>query len=521
MSAIRQYIGARYVPKFFDDGNGSAEWKANVAYEALTIVTYLGNSYTSKKPVPANIGNPSANPAYWASTGIYNQQVEEYRQEVQAALDTINNEINDAIETIQDDIDDALARAESNIDKAESYAYKNALGPIIIAHRGFAGEAPENTIAAFDLCGSVNVDAIETDLQFTSDGIPVCSHDANITAYTGVSSNISSLTYAQLSAIPIINGSNIDYFGNQKIPTFEEFCARAYLNRIIPYIEIKNDYVFDTTKANTVLSILRKYGLKEKAMFISNNLEALDLLLSIDSSLSVMPVLYVEPNESQLTLWASKGYYGIDCTLTGITANAVAKAHDKGLKVYGWTVSTYAQWWGLQTYMNYGLDGFTCDYVPFGVLPNWDTGVRVMGKPNYDGFIGTTGVDSALLGLRCYARGWLGGTTVRDKYAFGPARYYFNNTNRLCFKMPDHTKTVTFHAAGNGSQFRYSVFAIDDDGQVSDSGWITVTNNMTYTIPITRKTVFVQVAATDNETGIGYIKGKREFERLNVSTSLT
>lgn len=91
--ATRQYIGARYVPKFFNN-NGSSEWVSGVAYEALTIVTRLSNSYTSKKPVPASIGAPEANPEYWVSTGIYNQQVEEYRQEVEelgARVDTLED----------------------------------------------------------------------------------------------------------------------------------------------------------------------------------------------------------------------------------------------------------------------------------------------------------------------------------------------------------------------------------------------------------------------------------------------
>ena len=77
----RQYIGARYVPRFFENSQGGADWESGVAYEALTIVTYNGNSYTSKKTVPATIGNPSQNPSYWASTGIYNQQVEDLRQQ--------------------------------------------------------------------------------------------------------------------------------------------------------------------------------------------------------------------------------------------------------------------------------------------------------------------------------------------------------------------------------------------------------------------------------------------------------
>ena len=72
----RQYIGARYVPKFADP----VTWNKALSYEAMTIVTYLGNSFTSKKPVPAGI--EIDNSEYWVNTGNYNAQIEEYRQSV-------------------------------------------------------------------------------------------------------------------------------------------------------------------------------------------------------------------------------------------------------------------------------------------------------------------------------------------------------------------------------------------------------------------------------------------------------
>lgn len=73
--AVTQYIGARYVPQFYTASDDSNNWEANVAYEALTIVTELNQSYTSKKPVPANIGAPSLNPEYWVLTGNFNAQL--------------------------------------------------------------------------------------------------------------------------------------------------------------------------------------------------------------------------------------------------------------------------------------------------------------------------------------------------------------------------------------------------------------------------------------------------------------
>lgn len=70
------YVGARYVPKFADP----IEWDVERGYESLTIVTYKGESYTSKCPVPPGID--IKNERYWALTGAYNAQVEEYKNQV-------------------------------------------------------------------------------------------------------------------------------------------------------------------------------------------------------------------------------------------------------------------------------------------------------------------------------------------------------------------------------------------------------------------------------------------------------
>lgn len=76
----RQYIGARYVPKFANP----IEWSDGRTFEAMEIVTYLNNSYTSKKPVPSTIGNPASNPEYWVATGNFNAQLEECVEKVDA-----------------------------------------------------------------------------------------------------------------------------------------------------------------------------------------------------------------------------------------------------------------------------------------------------------------------------------------------------------------------------------------------------------------------------------------------------
>lgn len=90
--ANRQYVGARYVPKFYEGSNGN-NWENDVSYEPLTVVQYMNDSYTSKKPVPNTIGSPNHNPEYWAHTGAYNAQVEQYRQEVIEAVEDIESRV--------------------------------------------------------------------------------------------------------------------------------------------------------------------------------------------------------------------------------------------------------------------------------------------------------------------------------------------------------------------------------------------------------------------------------------------
>lgn len=86
-TGVREYIGARYVPIFADP----VEWSTNFAYEPLTIVTYAGNSYTSRQYVPKGI--LINNTEYWVPTGNFNGQLELYRKEVADLSGDLETEI--------------------------------------------------------------------------------------------------------------------------------------------------------------------------------------------------------------------------------------------------------------------------------------------------------------------------------------------------------------------------------------------------------------------------------------------
>ena len=73
--ANNRYIGARYVPIF------AGAWDNTQEYEPLTIVSYQGDSYTSRGYVPTGIA--ITNTQYWAKTGDFNQQVANLQSRVQ------------------------------------------------------------------------------------------------------------------------------------------------------------------------------------------------------------------------------------------------------------------------------------------------------------------------------------------------------------------------------------------------------------------------------------------------------
>lgn len=125
--APSMYVGARYVPKFADP----IEWDIERGYESLTIVTYKGESYTSKCPVPPGID--IKNERYWALTGAYNAQVEEYKNQVKDLSQQVtgfasdNKEFRDKITqydkdnaAMKNDVAAAVARVDSLAERVDN-----------------------------------------------------------------------------------------------------------------------------------------------------------------------------------------------------------------------------------------------------------------------------------------------------------------------------------------------------------------------------------------------------------------
>ncbi|MCW4384483.1 glycerophosphodiester phosphodiesterase [Salinibacterium sp. SYSU T00001] len=78
--------------------------------------------------------------------------------------------------------------------------------PRIIAHRGLAVEAPENTLLAFLKALSAGATHLETDVHATADGIACISHDADLKRLAGRDVRVEQLTMSELRRVDLGEG---------------------------------------------------------------------------------------------------------------------------------------------------------------------------------------------------------------------------------------------------------------------------------------------------------------------------
>ncbi len=112
--------------------------------------------------------------------------------------------------------------------------------PLLIAHRGGAALAPENTMAAFDLAvNGWDADILEMDVRLTADGRLAVIHDETVDRTTGGTGPIRGMTWPQARELDA--GYRFRNTGGQhacrgtgvRIPLFEEVLASFPDTRII------------------------------------------------------------------------------------------------------------------------------------------------------------------------------------------------------------------------------------------------------------------------------------------------
>ncbi len=96
---------------------------------------------------------------------------------------------------------------------------ENKLPIICMAHRGFSGRFPENTLIAFDKAIRAGADVIEFDVQQTADNQLIVYHDKTLLKFLRTADIVSQLTLKEIQSI--------DVGMQQSIPTLEQLFSEC------------------------------------------------------------------------------------------------------------------------------------------------------------------------------------------------------------------------------------------------------------------------------------------------------
>ena len=207
--------------------------------------------------------------------------------------------------------------------------------PMIMAHRGFSAEAPENTLPAFQKCIDEGFSAAELDVQMLADGTIIVMHDDNLKRTTGVDKNVWEVTYDEIKNLD--NGAFFDpEFEGTKICTLDEAIklAASAKDKLYLNIEIKRNGHDD--------------GIAEKVVQIildNNYLNYCDITSQDYSTLEEVR----EINPYVLTAYTSVIGIGDIETLeaadiisiqeTFATYENIERIHNAGKRVFVWTIN--------------------------------------------------------------------------------------------------------------------------------------------------------------------------------------
>jgi len=158
---------------------------------------------------------------------------------------------------------------------SETFPFDGAVE--IIAHRGYSGRAPENTLAAIDAAIEAGADAVEFDLHTAGDGNPVLFHDAMLSRTTNGVGPVRRRTLSQLQRLDA-GGWFGEQFAGERLPAFGE--ALEHIGDRIPriYAEIKG--FREMEDLDRMVRVADETGAKERTVFIAMNWTLLDRVRS-------------------------------------------------------------------------------------------------------------------------------------------------------------------------------------------------------------------------------------------------
>ena len=201
-----------------------------------------------------------------------------------------------------------------------------------VAHRGASADAPENTLAAFELAVEQGADVIEADVRQSADGALLILHDATVDRTTTGTGALAEMTSTE--------ARGLDAGGGERIPRLREVFEVAR-DRVRINIDLK-----EVEATEPAVAAIREAGLLDQVTFISFIPEVWDLL---DQLSPQSPVVHLVESAASLA-GIAMGEAGTQSVATGVgmpyglvSSEMVERMHRHGFGVFAWTVDDEAE----------------------------------------------------------------------------------------------------------------------------------------------------------------------------------
>ena len=224
--------------------------------------------------------------------------------------------------------------------------------PLSVAHRGGAGLAPENTLAAFRQGLTFQVDAVELDLHMSKDGALMVAHDPNLKRATGVASNIHDLTLVQLQQLNAAATYKDKPIEPQRIPTLHEVLELVRGQASVQIeIKVRADHTRYAGIEAKIVDAIRDYGMVDDVVVISFDFPTLHDMTALEPRLRTC-ALFSTSYLSRFGIWrddaevaediASQGFRCVGAKHTTMTEGLFQAFQARDIQVGVWTVNDEA-----------------------------------------------------------------------------------------------------------------------------------------------------------------------------------
>ena len=206
---------------------------------------------------------------------------------------------------------------------------------ICMAHRGWSGKAPENTMTAVRLAlAEPAIEAMEVDVQLSCDGVPILMHDFTLERTTNGKGFIKDHTLEELRKLDA--GSWFDErFAGERIPTLEEVLL-AVKGRCTLNIELKATLEMYPGLAEKVLELLEKHDMKQEVFISSFDHELIRHVRTLDANVQTGLIVLARP-VMMLEQLKAAGANILSMHHLYLTPELCSAAIERGYRVIAWT----------------------------------------------------------------------------------------------------------------------------------------------------------------------------------------